>query len=186
MCVRVFARACVARARGIKQVGTRSRKFFQIARILSRFLRTKFFSIGVCVYSHTITVYFCVCLCVCVHPPPPHSAFLYFCARASLHARPEEGDCNKLCNFSAVAVAFKIKLALKSPLLTPAPSLTHYHYFLLFPSSPPPSFSLPFSGPAREFRKEAWVLFSLPLHPFAIARLSETYPCPVSVLPESN
>lgn len=128
-------------------------------------------------HSHSLLV------CVCARAqPPPHSAFLYFCARASVHARPEEGDCNKLCNFSAVAVAFKIKLALKSPLLTPAPSLTHYHYFLLFP----PSFSLPFSGPAREFRKEAWVLFSLPLHPFAIARLSETYPCPVSVLPESN
>lgn len=143
MCVRVFARACVARARGIKQVGTRSRKFFSDCAYSLRFLRTEFFSIGVCVYSHTITVYFCVCLCVCVHPPPPHSAFLYFCARASLHARPEEGDCNKLCNFSAVAVAFKIKLALKSPLPHPLPLLS-------FISLLPPSLILsPFFWPSK-------------------------------------
>ena len=91
MCV--FARACVTRACAIKQVGARRRKFFSDCAYSFRFLRTRFFSIGVvrCVYSHTHTVYFCisVCLCVCerervcVHLPPPHSAFLYFCARAS-------------------------------------------------------------------------------------------------------
>ena len=73
-----------------------------------------------------------------------------------------KGGCNKLCNFSVLAVAFKIKLVLRYP----APT----NFSFLFP---------PLSGTAREFRKEAWVLFSIPLPPhhcWAFWNLS-TMPC---------
>lgn len=50
----------------------------------------------------------------------------------------------------------------------------HYLYFLFFSSTlPSPCFTL---LAQQEFRKEAWVLFSVPPRPSVIARLSETYP----------
>lgn len=54
----------------------------------------------------------------------------------------ERGGLNKLCNFSVLAVAFKIKLALKNPV----PSQLFFFSLSLSNPTPPP---LSYSGAAR-------------------------------------
>lgn len=62
-------------------------------------------------------MHFCVCArpCVCVQITPPLFPVSLFLCACTCACASERGDCNRLCNFSALAVAFKIKLALKSP-----------------------------------------------------------------------
>lgn len=78
-------------------------------------------------------------------PAPTNSTCVRACACARASRR---GDCNKLCNFSAQAVAFRAESALRSPSvrLLPLlpPSTNTFFYF------PPPSYSLPFFLAQRE------------------------------------
>lgn len=89
-------------------------------------------------------------------PPSTHLA------HASLRTPDQLGDCNKL-QFFWVGSGIQNQACIEEPLTTrpPFPTTPTTKTFFYFP---PPILSPPF-GPAREFRKEAWVLFSLPLHP---------------------
>lgn len=78
----------------------------------------------------------------------------------SMHALSEEGIVY-YCNFSALAVAFKIKLALKNPHPQPIHP-PHYQYFLLFPS---PLFSLPFMAQQESLEKKRGFYSDTPCTP---------------------
>ena len=134
-CLCVCLRVRVWRVRvQLNRLEPEEESFFQIVRILSVFYaRGSSLSVlyGACTHTLTqfISVYLCVCVCerergcVCISPLLIQRFFISVRVRP-VHALSEEGDCNKLCNFSAVAVAFKIKLALKSPLPHPLPLLS--------------------------------------------------------------
>ena len=94
--------------------------------------------IFVCVYVCNV----CVCPCVCQRERERERGSVL---RGTKREKRRKGTGregwggNKLCNFSVLDVAFKIKLALKNPV----PSQ------LCLPPNPPPNPPLPYSGAVR-------------------------------------